>query len=574
MAIPNLVKDKYGIGDPAKTETLRLQANAAASDAKSKAEIAKARSPFEIAKNTVLGLPKAALDVGKDVAKGAAEFALSAGEAPARIVSPKLSTKVMAPTKIPGLGFLGPVQSFESKAAQAVQDGATPGQAIAHGTLDTIVNDPLGMAVKPLAIAGGVAARLAAKSGARLDLKTLANIISRGKGAVAEAPAVAARADEQFAGMTLPERLAATDNTPRKLPVFGDTSLRPLPVEGSSATEKVPFANDYRTQPAIDAGPTPKRASDLPVIRADAPATKGELTYEPIPQDRVAAPGPLATVAERQVAPKAAQVARETAPTVGKATSDPVKLVENHLTEAKQVKENLPAADFAQLGGELALIEHTKTNIVDGLAAEGKKDVSEAVKALDTSNTKTLDEFTQQVEHIIGNEKTVSGVAKGVETRALNAKLTNRLGDLAGYDAVKIADQEAKVEKLPYADMRAMVAGTKEVPHGVHPMSVFTAVEQRALKEGDVETLRSLAKSPIATMGSEAGQTLRLIAERDPESPVAAINAVTKVREKVAEQRGIKNISKVVNDEVKAAKATIAKVPKEDWASFVDSITC
>lgn len=128
-------------------------------ESQAKATATKANSPLELAKQTVLGIPKVVGDEAKSIAKGAVEFGLSAGEAPARILNPKLAGVALPPQKVPGLGALGPVQSFESKAAQDVQQGVSPIKAVGGAAFDTVVNDPIGIAFKPIILGLGIAGK-------------------------------------------------------------------------------------------------------------------------------------------------------------------------------------------------------------------------------------------------------------------------------------------------------------------------------------------------------------------------------------------------------------------------------
>lgn len=110
-------------------------------------------------RDVVRELPGAALDVAKSVARGGAEFAVSAGEAPARLTSKKASTAILPPKEIPGLEFLGPIQSIQSKALQKQQEGKSAASAIGGATFETLLNEPVGVAFKPLAIGGTLIAK-------------------------------------------------------------------------------------------------------------------------------------------------------------------------------------------------------------------------------------------------------------------------------------------------------------------------------------------------------------------------------------------------------------------------------
>lgn len=69
---------------------------------------------------------------------------------------------------------------------------------------------------------------------------------------------------------------------------------------------------------------------------------------------------------------------------------DAVPTIKRHLTTGKQIMQSLPPESIAAKGGEQAVVNRIKTNIVDGLRAEGRNAVSDAVSKI---NAKTIKEF-------------------------------------------------------------------------------------------------------------------------------------------------------------------------------------
>jgi hypothetical protein len=67
------------------------------------------------------------------------------------------------------------------------------------------------------------------------------------------------------------------------------------------------------------------------------------------------------------------------------------------------------------------------------------------------------------------------------------------------------------------------------------------------------------------------GQRIRALAERDPDSPVAAIQKVIDVR-----MGGAENVPKATAETVASLRKqlTAMKLTREQWASFVDSLKC
>ncbi|MEK7180025.1 MAG: hypothetical protein AAB706_00960 [Patescibacteria group bacterium] len=99
---------------------------------------------------------KGALGFGKTIGQSLARFAVSAGESVPRLLSPKLSAQIIPPTKIPGAGFLGPIQSYQSETAQRVQEGESQKSAILKSAFNVAIDEPVGFAVKPLFIGAGI----------------------------------------------------------------------------------------------------------------------------------------------------------------------------------------------------------------------------------------------------------------------------------------------------------------------------------------------------------------------------------------------------------------------------------
>ncbi len=168
-------------------------------------------------------------------------------------------------------------------------------------------------------------------------------------------------------------------------------------------------------------------------------------------------------------------------------------------------------------------------------------------------------------------ETKVRGLAQGVEEKAVESKLTSSLGDLPEYKVVNMKDQALKATDIlnkDYEQAKRIATGKELPPEGVLPESVYVAVENRALKEGDVQTIKDLAtNSSLTTEATTMGQRIRTLAERNPDSPVSAIRDISEIRKVKAE----KNLG-VIKNQIKSA---ITKgQTKQTWSEFVDSIVC
>jgi hypothetical protein len=192
------------------------------------------------------------------------------------------------------------------------------------------------------------------------------------------------------------------------------------------------------------------------------------------------------------------------------------------------------------------------------------------------------EELMNKVKGIIGTGGTKTrGLAKGVEEKAIENKLTDTFGGLPEYQTVNMKEQAGKAQDLltnDYEKARRIAMGEELSPSDVLPESVFVAVENKAVAEQDVATLKDLATSSgLSQEATTMGQRIRTLAERNPESPVTAINEVGKVRKEVAQKRlKTKEVNKIQKEEIKSIKEHIKKVAptKESWSNFIRSIQC
>jgi diguanylate cyclase (GGDEF)-like protein len=169
------------------------------------------------------------------------------------------------------------------------------------------------------------------------------------------------------------------------------------------------------------------------------------------------------------------------------------------------------------------------------------------------------------------------GLASGVERKALVNHLELTVGDLPEYRTISMAQQATRASELLAQDpelARRVATGEALAPRGLLPESVFVAVEQRAIEQGDVNTLRELATGRLTSEATTMGQRIRALGERDPDSPVSAMQEIVNTR-----TGGAKNAEKVLratDDEVEAMTKHLdaAKIDGDAWAKFIESIKC
>lgn len=231
------------------------------------------------------------------------------------------------------------------------------------------------------------------------------------------------------------------------------------------------------------------------------------------------------------------------------------------------------AADLAIIGGY-----HLESGI-RSFPEWSKKMTEDVGKLSEETLKKVWDDLHIAPQAPQLGEQRRSGLAASVEEKAVEKKLTKGFEGTSEYDAIDIKDQAAKATELvtrsPLIAYRVAM-GLENAPGDLRAHSVYVALEKKALANGDVNTLRDLATmSSLNQESSGAAQTLRILAERDPSSPVSAIKDLTKTREEVAKKR-VKNIEKAKADIASEIKREIRKPKqtKQSWAAFAESLRC
>lgn len=268
---------------------------------------------------------------------------------------------------------------------------------------------------------------------------------------------------------------------------------------------------------------------------------------------------------------------------VGRWIYDPLKI------SATQIKENVSRGTHGDLLGHVEPKSEATTQTVvakqNGLEAKSSvvspENVERQAQILKEQFPKAKIEFggEEKAKEVLEGRKQ-SGLAKGVEAKAIEKKLTKGFEGLAEYESINMKDQAQKASDLlltDYERAKRIAMGHEEPPQGLKSFSVYNALETKAQLNGDIETLRDLAtKSSLNKESSGAAQTLRILAEREPDSPVAAIQDVVKQREASIKRKTGKDINKAKETIVNQIRESVKKVAptKETWASFIEGIRC
>ena len=220
--------------------------------------------------------------------------------------------------------------------------------------------------------------------------------------------------------------------------------------------------------------------------------------------------------------------------------------------------------------------EEAKPKVKKGILEELPQEVQEQIKPIiDALPPEIKSEILPLIEGT--GEAKIRTLAQGVQEKAVEKGLTEGFGDLPEFKTVSMAEQAVKATDLLKSDPQLAVdiaMGRKNPPKGTIPEAVFVAVEDQAISEGNVNLIRDLAlQSRLTAEATTMGQRIRTLGERDPESPVGAIQEVKQAREVKSKK---KTTRKKVKNDVSAMKDSIKKeAPKlSEWESFIKELEC
>lgn len=185
--------------------------------------------------------------------------------------------------------------------------------------------------------------------------------------------------------------------------------------------------------------------------------------------------------------------------------------------------------------------------------------------------------FEKPKEAIVEEKGKVSGVAKSIEAKAIEAKLTEGFSELAEFTPIKRKEQAKLTTDLINSDInkaRKIIRGEEPLPENIRGTALITAMEEYIKNNPSADLAFELANSPLATKLSVAAQELGLAAERVPDSATAILQEVKRFRETKAEkatQKKQSDTTKALSKELKKDNLTKAE---KSWDKFLDEIVC
>lgn len=171
-------------------------------------------------------------------------------------------------------------------------------------------------------------------------------------------------------------------------------------------------------------------------------------------------------------------------------------------------------------------------------------------------------------------------VPKRIGNEVIEKGLVDDLGEIPTYDKVTFKDQAKLVGEIidENPEKAFKIAIGEELPtNGVLPESVFVAVKNQAIKNGDIDVLRQLATAEkgVAQEATVLGQRIKMLDEKLEDDAFKNINDVIKSRNKKLEKNGVK-VKELKAKEIKKIKSEVAKAKpiKDEWLDFINSIKC
>jgi len=199
------------------------------------------------------------------------------------------------------------------------------------------------------------------------------------------------------------------------------------------------------------------------------------------------------------------------------------------------------------------------------------------------AEAKQVEKPVQTLEEIEGTgEAKPRGLSKSVEAVAVEKELTEFFEDVPEYKEAKMKDQAKLATDLinsDYEKAKLIAMGLEDAPQGVIPEMVLVAVSNKAIRDGDVNTLRDISvQSRLTKAATTMGQRIRALGELGDHSPIKAIHGVVAAKEKAYNKRNKEGVESAKKSDVSQVKESVRKARPDNGAKalnkFILSLQC
>lgn len=173
-------------------------------------------------------------------------------------------------------------------------------------------------------------------------------------------------------------------------------------------------------------------------------------------------------------------------------------------------------------------------------------------------------------------EQAINTRAAKLDKAAVARKLSNGLKELPTHNRIDMEEQASLA--LEYARQHPehalrIATGDALGPREILPEAIYTALETKAIREGDTATIEALTRSKIPTA---AGQALKALDSKDPDSPVRIIRDMNQNYAESFKKKTGKDPVKATQEEVKAIKKEVSRVASKrpTWEEFIKEVQC
>lgn len=260
---------------------------------------------------------------------------------------------------------------------------------------------------------------------------------------------------------------------------------------------------------------------------------------------------------------------------LGGITSSVVPLAKNTLDTFKKETVKQTGLTPEQVDSVISIPTETKTEVTPMVMKDVTPEILGESKPI-TVTKPSISTDTKTPASEVANPK----LSEDIQTLAIEKKLTEDLGPLPEYNTMNMKEQAKMASDLiknDYEKARRIAMGEEQPPTGLRPATMWKAMEQVAIKNGDINLIRDLAiSSKVPTLLSTYGQEIKAADIGFSESPVKAIQDLQKVKEDVLTKKGVKDIKKAKKEEAQKIKDEIKKKSptKQNWQEFIKSIQC
>lgn len=413
------------------------------------------------ARDVIREIPGATANIGKEIAKGVARVGVSAGEAIPRLSSPALVAKEGPEYELP---FVGKFNSYQTQAIKNVGEGSSPTLETLKTVGNVAVDEPLGVAFKPVFLAGTLLAKTLGKQTVKesVDLIAKSNSVDEigkelkqlFKGTDEEIQTLAKEFQSIEDPKIISSRITEIQSSPANI-VAQDAPKFKTAEEFVAAKEATPEAAAI---PKEELAAVWEKANDItPATKERGLITSAKEADNIIPEVKVALDEKYSPISNKEILDQANKlidnnideafrIARSTRPPTALDNAVSMSLVQRLQKEALALKEINPTQSQKLIDDAVEIIENTSRKATtqgqaiqslsmfsrlspDGILAYTQKQISKA-NDLIPNEAKKIKLSPKQVSEFVKDAENLQAMADDEDKIVATAELLKKIDDL------------------------------------------------------------------------------------------------------------------------------------------------